>query len=75
MNKPTRYPAARSVAASIAATLPLPFVPVMWTMRRRFCGSPRFESNARIRSSLRSVGVAERTSKFIRPYQNAIASS
>ena len=74
VNSPTRWPAARSTAAAIAAVDPLPLVPVTWTTRYRRWGSPSRARRARIRSSLRSAGAAARTSKLMRPCQKARAS-
>src|SRR5437899_3951977 len=49
--RPTRWPAALRIAASIAATEPLPFVPPTWTSRYRCSGRPSASRSPSIRSS------------------------
>ena len=51
VNSPVMYPAARRIDASIAAVLPLPFVPAMCTNCSPSCGSPRRCSSSRTRES------------------------
>src|SRR2546427_3612985 len=49
--RPTRWPADLRIAASIAATEPLPLVPPTWTSRYRCSGRPSASRSPSIRSS------------------------
>ena len=49
---PGASPACSSTEVTIAAVLPLPLVPVTWTVGVTSCGSPSRRARARMRSSL-----------------------
>ena len=71
-----RSPPARRMPSIIAATLPLPFVPVTWTVPRPRCGSPSRRSSERMEARFMG-GLAEAPgsrSMSTNDSRNAIAS-